>query len=85
MAPLAVFFEISPPRPSNKELYDTIVKHYQLLLDLKGEHLAMLEMRSHVSWYIKGMPGSSKIKDICNHQTNFNDVLAILKDYLKLN
>ena len=73
------------PRPSNEELYDTIVKHYQLLLDLKGEHLAMLEMRSHVSWYIKGMPGSSKIKDICNHQTNFNDVLAILKDYLKLN
>ena len=73
------------PRTTNQELYDTIKKHYFMLLDLKGEHLALLEMRSHVSWYIKGMPGSAKIKDICNHQTNFNDVLNILKEYLNVN
>ena len=73
-----------PPRPTHEELYDTIVKHYNLLLDLKGEHLAMLEMRSHVAWYLKGMPGSSKIKDECNHHTNFDEVLAILRDYLNI-
>ena len=73
------------PRPSNQELYDTIVKHYNLLLDLKGDHLAMLEMRSHVAWYIKGMPGSSKIKDTCNHKTNFDEVLEILREYLNIN
>ena len=44
----------------------------------------MLEMRSHVAWYIKGMPGSSKIKDLCNHKTNFDDVLEILRDYLNI-
>ena len=69
-------------RPTNQEIYNTIVHHYNLLLDLKGEHLAMLEMRSHVSWYIKGMPGSSKIKDFCNKQTDFNIVLNTLKEYL---
>ncbi|MDY5982370.1 MAG: tRNA dihydrouridine synthase DusB [Anaeroplasma sp.] len=73
-----------PPRPTHEELYDTIVKHYHLLLELKGEHLAMLEMRSHVAWYLKGMPGSSKIKDECNHHTNFDEVLAILRDYLNV-
>ena len=73
-----------PPRPTHEELYDTIVKHYHLLLELKGEHLAMLEMRSHVAWYLKGMPGSSKIKDECNHHTNFDEVLAILRDYLNI-
>ena len=73
-----------PSRPTHEELYDTIVKHYHLLLELKGEHLAMLEMRSHVAWYLKGMPGSSKIKDECNHHTNFDEVLAILRDYLKI-
>ena len=72
------------PRPTHEELYDTIVKHYHLLLELKGEHLAMLEMRSHVAWYLKGMPGSSKIKDECNHHTNFDEVLAILRDYLNI-
>ena len=73
-----------PSRPTHEELYDTIVKHYNLLLELKGEHLAMLEMRSHVAWYLKGMPGSSKIKDECNHHTNFDEVLAILRDYLNI-
>lgn len=73
-----------PPRPTHEELYQTIVRHYNLLLELKGEHLAMLEMRSHVAWYIKGLPGSAKVKDECNHKTNFMDVLGILRDYLHI-
>jgi nifR3 family TIM-barrel protein len=73
-----------PSRPTHEELYNTIVKHYHLLLELKGEHLAMLEMRSHVAWYLKGMPGSAKVKDECNHHTNFDEVLAILRDYLNI-
>lgn len=69
-------------KPTNQEIFDTIKKHHQLLVDLKDEHLAMLEMRSHVSWYIKGMPGSAKIKDFCNKQKDFNVVLETLKEYL---
>lgn len=71
-------------KPTNQEIYDTICYHHKLLLDLKGEHLAMLEMRSHVAWYIKGMPGSAKIKDYCNKQKDFNMVLEALKQYLKV-
>ena len=69
-------------KPTNQEIFDTILKHHELLVELKGEKLAMLEMRSHVAWYIKGKPGSAKIKDLCNKQTDFNDVIVILKDYL---
>ena len=69
-------------RPTNKEIFDTIIKQHQMLVELKDEHLAMLEMRSFVGWYLKGMPGSAKIKDICNKQTNFNNVIEILSDYL---
>ncbi len=69
-------------KPTNQEIYDTIKKHHRLLVDLKDEHLAMLEMRSHVSWYIKGMPGSAKIKDFCNKQKDFNVVLETLREYL---
>ena len=52
--------------------------------ELKGEKLAMLEMRSHVGWYLKGKPNSAKIKDYCNKQTDFNEVIKILKDYLSI-
>ena len=69
-------------KPTNQEIFDTILKHHNLLVELKGEKLAMLEMRSHVAWYIKGKPGSAKVKDLCNKQTNFNDVIVILKEYL---
>lgn len=69
-------------KPSNEELLSTILRHHQLLVELKGEHLAMLEMRSHVAWYLKGKPGSAKVKDLCNKQTDFNDVIQILKGYL---
>ena len=71
-------------KPTNKEIYDTIIKQYNLLLDLKGERIAMLEMRGHVGWYLKGMPNSSKIKDFCNKQTNFDEVIKILKEYLMI-
>ena len=69
-------------KPTNQEIFNTILKHYQLLLDLKGEKIAMLEMRSHVAWYIKGKPGSAKIKDLCNKQTDFQEVVKIIKEYL---
>ena len=69
-------------RPTNQELFDTILKHHELLLKLKDEKLALLEMRGHVAWYIKGMPGSAKIKDLCNKQKDFASVEAILREYL---
>ncbi|MDE5855412.1 MAG: tRNA dihydrouridine synthase DusB, partial [Anaeroplasmataceae bacterium] len=80
---LSKFFEENKAidKPSNKEILDTIKKHHQLLLELKGEKLALLEMRGHVAWYLKGKPGSAKIKDLCNKQTSFSEVLTILDNY----
>lgn len=69
------------PKPDKIEILETIKKHYTLLRDLKGEHLALLEMRSHVAWYLKGKPGSARIKDLCNKQSAFSDVLDILEKY----
>ena len=51
-------------------MFDTIKYQHKLLVELKDEHLAMLEMRSHVAWYLKGMPGSAKIKDFCHLSKN---------------
>jgi nifR3 family TIM-barrel protein len=67
---------------TNKEIYDMIVKHHDMLFKLKGEHLSLIEMRSHVGWYLKGMQGAGPVKNDCNKCTNFNDVLTILRKYL---
>lgn len=69
-------------RPSKKLIYDTIIKHYNMLLELKGEILANLEMRTHISAYLKGMPGSAQIKNKVNTNKKFSEVNEILKEYL---
>ncbi len=70
-------------KPRVNEIFETIQRHYSLLLALKGDKIAMLEMRGHIAWYLKGMPSSAKIKDLCNKQKSFDDVLTILEDYFK--
>ncbi len=69
-------------RPSKEEIYNMIVDQYKRLLKLKGERLALLEMRSHVGWYLKGMQGSAQIKNKANQALSFEEVKKILKEYL---
>lgn len=69
-------------RPSKEEIYNMIVDQYERLLKLKGERLALLEMRSHVGWYLKGMQGSAQIKSKANQALSFEEVKKILKEYL---
>ncbi len=72
-------------RPSKEEIYNTIIRHHDMLKNLKGEHLAMLEMRNHTSWYLKGMPNSSQIRGQICRLTSFEEVKKVLKEYLDIN
>ena len=69
-------------KPTKADIYNMIVEQYERLLKLKGERLALLEMRSHVGWYLKGMQGSAQIKYKANQATSFDDVKKILKEFL---
>ena len=41
--------------PSVREKMDVCVLHMDRLISLKSEHLAVLEMRKHAAWYLKGI------------------------------
>lgn len=69
-------------KPTKADIYNMIVEQYERLLKLKGERLALLEMRSHVGWYLKAMQGSAQIKNKANQATSFDDVKKILKEFL---
>jgi len=58
-----------------------LLKHMKKLVKLKGEHIATLEMRSHAAWYIKGMPGSSKIKSQIVSANSTEEINRIINDY----
>lgn len=58
-------------------------KHYKLLQQYTTEKQAILEIRTHALWYIKGLPGSALIKNkICKCQ-NSTELFNTIDDYLK--
>ena len=58
-------------------------KHYQLLIEDKNEKAALLEIRSHIIWYLKGMPKSKEIKNqICQSKTS-EEMFNIIENYKK--
>lgn len=50
-------------RPSHAERRATVLRHIALFRDQYGEVRAVREMKKHVSWYIKGMPGAARRRD----------------------
>lgn len=71
----------SPPRYEDK--INMCIKHMDYLLKIKPEKIAILEMRSHIAWYIKGLPNNIEIKkEIFSSQTK-EEIVKILNNYLK--
>jgi len=58
-----------------------ILKHLDKLIELKGEHIASLEMRGHGAWYLKGLKGSSKIKNLIVNSKDTAEFRAIIEGY----
>ena len=73
---------IIPPKPSAREKIEMLKRHYQLLVDSTSEKQAILEIRTHALWYIKGMPKSAYIKNAICKTKNSEDLFKILNDYL---
>ena len=72
---------ILPQEVSFLEKVDMMKKHYELLLKDKTEKQALLEIRSHIIWYLKGMPKSKEIKNkICQSKTS-EEMFNIVNDY----
>ena len=57
--------------------------HLEYLLKIKPERVAILEMRSHIAWYIKGMPYHKEIKNLIFKALTKEEITEILDNYLK--
>lgn len=73
-------------KPTDKEKIDMILHHYNLLKKYTNERTALLEIRTHALWYLKGIPGTKEIKTkICQAKTEeeflkiINDIYEIIK------
>lgn len=55
--------EAPPPPPDFGEVIDTMREHARLLCDWVGERIGIRDFRKHATWYTKGFPGSTKMRD----------------------
>lgn len=70
-----------PIYPDFIEKTKMMKKHYELLKEDKNEKAALLEIRSHIIWYLKGMPNNKEIKNlICQCKTT-EELFKIIDDY----
>lgn len=67
--------------PSFIEKIDMCLEHLNNLYELKNEKLAVLEIRNHIAWYLKGMPNSNEIKNKIFLQKNISVIIEILNEY----
>ncbi len=51
---------------SNQEKLKIILEHLNYMLEDKPERVAVVEMRKHISWYIKNTKAASKVRDYIN-------------------
>ena len=74
---------ILPKEISLKEKIEMIKRHINLLKETKDEKRALLEIRSHAAWYLKGVHGSSKLKqDICKVKSVL-ELIELLEQFEK--
>lgn len=69
-------------KPSHEERIATAIKHLELIVQYKGEHIGVLEMRKHAAWYIKGMKHAAKIKQEINHAQSPDDIRHLLNELI---
>ena len=73
----------SVPKPvSNQEKIEMMKRHFELLKQDKNEKVALLEIRSNILFYLKGMPGNKEMKTrICEAKSE-EDIYSLLNQYL---
>ncbi len=74
---------IEPQEVTVDEKIEMILKHLSYLLEIKPEKVAILELRSHAAWYLKGIPHTAQVRQKLMQATTKEDVKTILNEFRK--
>ena len=71
---------IKPPDPQEK--LSVILRHYDMMLAWKPEYIAVREMRKHISWYLHGYRGASKMRVAINHIESADEAKELVTRFM---
>lgn len=73
-----------PPRPDAREICDMMIRHLNMLAELKGELTAVKEFRKFAAWYTKGMRGSANFRRMVNDIVSKDEFINTLRRELQI-
>ena len=68
-------------KPTNIDKINMCIKHLNYLKEIKVEKIAVLEIRNHIAWYLKGIKGSNEIKNKIYLTKDIEMIENILEKY----
>ena len=74
---------LAPLPVTNQDRVHLALRHLDMMLALRGEGMAVREMRKHVAWYLQGMRGCARMRQEINHLESAQAVRLALKGYLE--
>lgn len=67
--------------PSAREKINVCLLHFGRLMALKGEYVAVREMSKHASWYMKGIRGNAKTRNMINTIETADELTSIMNGF----
>ncbi len=69
-----------PPKPTREEKKAMMLRHLKDLSELKGEYAAVREMRKHVGWYLKNIPGAAAFRGRVNQIVDLDKLVEAIEN-----
>lgn len=70
------------PPPNAQERADMAWWHLKRMVEIKGESVAIPEMRKQLAWYLKGTPGSAEFRQRCQGLQTYAQAEALVAEWL---
>ena len=65
------------------EIQELCLRHARLMAESKGEDRAVIEMRKHFAWYLKGLRGAAQVRSRINTMDRLIDVENTIREYFQ--
>jgi len=65
------------------EKLQMILKHLDYLISTKNDRVALLEMRTHIAYYLKGVPNSTELKQQVFKTNSIEELKNLIKEFIR--
>ena len=56
-------------------------RHLELFTEFEGGRVALMEMRKHLSWYSKGLPGGAQFRATVNRIEDATELVVAMEEF----